>query len=82
MPPSRPHKFQKPVVVLLNSVLESSCREAPSRKRIDSVLVLGRIKYQSVVDQNRDEDHVVGDIPVTALVAYAAQQLTIGAFED
>ena len=82
MSPSRPHKFRKRVVVFLNSALESACREAPSRARIDSVLVLGRIKYQSVVDQNRDEDHVIRDIPVTALVAYAAQQLTISAFED
>ena len=79
---SRPHKFPKSVAVFLNSALESSCREAPSRARMDCVLVLGRIKYQSVVDQNRDEDHVVGDIPVTALVAYAAQQLTISAFEE
>ena len=80
--PSRPHKFPKSVVVFLNSALESSCREAPSRARIDSVLALGRIKYQSVVDQNWDEDHTVRGIPVTTLVAYAAQQLTISAFEE
>ena len=80
--PSRPHKFPQSVIVFLNSALESSCRGAPSRARIDSVLALGRIKYQSVVDQNRDQDHTVGDMPVTALVAYAAQQLTISAFEE
>ena len=80
--PSRPHKFPKPVVVFLNSALESSCRAAPSRARIDSVLALGRIKYQSAVDQNWDQDHTVRGIPVTALVAYAAQQLTISAFEE
>ena len=79
---SRPHKFPKPVAVFLNSVLESSCREAPSRARVDCVLVLGRIKYQSVVDQNWDQDHTVGGIPLTPLVAYAAQQLTISAFEE
>ena len=81
--PSRPHKFPQSVVVFLNSALESSCSGAPSRVIVDSVLALGRIKYQSVVDQNRDQDHTVGDIPVTALVAYAAQQLaiTINAFE-
>ena len=80
--PSRPHKFPKSVVVFLNSALESSCRGDPSRARIDSVLALGRIKYQSVVDQNQDQDHAVGSMPVTALVAYAAQQLTISAFEE
>ena len=80
--PSRPHKFPKSVVVFLNLALESSCRGAPSRARIDSVLSLGRIKYQSVVDQNRDQDHTVMEIPVTALVAYAAQQLTISAFKE
>ena len=79
---SRPHEFPKSAAVFLNSVLESSCREAPSPARIDCVLVLGRIKYQSVVDQNQDQDHTVGGLPVTTLVAYAAQQLTISAFEE
>ena len=79
---SRPHNFPQSVVVFLNSTLESSCRGGPSRARIDSVLALGRIKYQSVVDQNQDRDHTVGSMPVTALVAYAAQQLTIRAFEE
>ena len=80
--PSRPHKFPKSVVVFLNSALESSCRGAPSRAGIDSVLALGRIKYQSVVDQNRDQDHTIRDMPVTALVPYAAQQLTTSASEE
>ena len=79
--PSRPHKFPKSVVVFLNSALESSCRGTLSPARIDSVLALGRIKYQSVIDHNWDQDHTVRGMPVTALVAYAAQQLTISAFE-
>ena len=52
----------------------------PSKNRFRPAL--GRIKYQSVVDQNWDQDHTIRDMPVTALVAYAAQQLTISAFEE
>ena len=82
----RPHKFPKPVVVFLNFTLDSWFRESPNQGQadtaIDSVLVLGHIKFQSVVDRNSDEDNDVGGVPVTPLVAWAAQQLTTGAFDE
>ena len=82
---SRPHRFPKPVIVFLNLTLESSFREENSKEQTDTpincVLVLGHIKFQSVVDRNSDHDHNVGGIPVTPLVAYAAQRLTIDAFQ-
>ena len=83
---SRPYRFQKPVIVFLNLVLEASFRERYGQERtdtaIDCILVLGHIKFQLTVDQNSDQDHNVGCIPVTALVAWAAQQLTIDAFQS
>jgi len=83
---SRPHEFPKSVTVFLNLTLESSFREDPSQEQtdtaIDCVLVLGHIKFQSVVDRNSDDDHNVGGIPVTTSVAWAAQQLTINAFRE
>ena len=83
---SHPHKFPKSVVVFLNLTLESSFRETPGQAQtdvaIDCLLVLGHIKYQSVVDRNWDEDRNVGGVPVTALVAWAAQQLTANAFDE
>ena len=82
---SRPHSFPKSVIVFLNLTLESSFNKEHNQEEtdiaIDCVLVLGHIKFQSVVDRNSDHDHNVGDIPVTALVAWAAQQLTIDAFQ-
>jgi len=82
---SRPHSFPKSVIVFLNLTLESSFNKEPSQEQtdiaIDCVLVLGHIKFQSVVDRNSDHDHNVGGIPVTALVAWAAQQLTVDAFQ-
>lgn len=83
---SRPHRFSKSVVVFLNLTLESSFHEVPSQAQtdlaIDCLLVLGHIKYQSVVDRNWDEDHNVGGIHVTPLVAWAVQQLTANAFDE
>ena len=83
---SRPHKFPKPVVVFLNLTLESSFHEAPAQGEadtaIDCVIVLGHIKYQSVVDRNLDKDHDVGGIPVTKSVAWAAQQRAANAFDE
>jgi len=82
---SRPHSFPKSVVVFLNLTLESSFKGEPSQEKtdigIDCVFALGHIKFQSVVDRNSDRDHNVGEIPVTALVAFAAQQFTIDAFK-
>ena len=84
--PSRPHNFPKSVTVFLNLTLESSLGEDPSKApadvATDCVLALGHIKFQSVVDRNSDRDHNVGGIPVTASVAWAAQQLTINAFRE
>ena len=64
--------------------LESSLRKAIDQGKahtaINCVIVLGRIKYQSVVDRNSDQDHDVGGFTVTPLVAWVAQQLTV-AFE-
>jgi len=83
---SRPHRFPKPVIVFLNLTLESSFREGVSQAQtdvaIDSVLVLGHIKFQSVVDRNSDRDLDVGGVPITGSVAWEAQQLTIGAFQE
>ena len=82
---SRPHRFSESVVVFLNSALESSYREPPSQAQaevaIDCIIALGRIKYQSVVDRNCDQDHEVGGVRVTPLVGWAAQQLTANAFD-
>ena len=82
---SRPHRFPKPVTVFLNLTLESCFNEEPSKEQTnvetDCIIVLGHIKFQSVVDRNLDCDHNVGGISVTALVAFAAQQLTIDAFQ-
>ena len=70
---SHPRKLQKSVVIFLNSVLEASLREEASQNQTgvaaDCVLVLGRVEFQSTVDQNRDCDHNVGGIPITASVA-------------
>ena len=82
---SRPYRFEKPVIVFLNLVLEASFREVYGQEQtdaaIDCVLVLGHIKFQSAVDRDWDCDHNVGGIPVTALVAWAAQRFTIDAFQ-
>ena len=76
---SRPFKFERPLIGLLNSVLEASLRERGGREQtdvaIDCVVVLGNIKFQSAVDQNSDCDHNVGGIPVPPSVARAAQKL-------
>ena len=83
---SRPHKFQKSVVVFLNLTLESLSPETTSQAwpdlAIDCLLVLEHIKYQSVVDQDWDEDHNVGGISVSALVAQAAQKVATDASEE
>ena len=83
---SRPHRFPKSVIIFLNLTLESSLREGVGREQtdvaIDCILVLGHIKFQSVVDRNSDNDHQVGGIPVTPSVAWAAQQLTVNAFRE
>ena len=83
---SRPRQYPKPVVVFTNLTLESSFHEGVGQEQtdvaIDCVLVLGNIKFQSAVDQNSDRDHNVGGIPVTASVAWAAQQLAISAFQE
>ena len=80
---SRPHKFPKSMVVFVYFTLESWLREATDRRQTDPaincVILLGHIKYQSVVDQNSDEDHNVGGIPVTPLVAQIAQKLATDA---
>jgi len=83
---SRPHRFPKPVIVFLNLTLESSFHEGVGQAQtdvaIDCVLVLGHIKFQSVVDRNSDRDLDVGGVPITGSVAWAAQQLTINAFRE
>ena len=83
---SRPHRFPKPVIVFLNLTLESSFREGVGQAQtdvaIDCVLVLGHIKFQSVVDRNSDRDLDVGGVPITGSVAWASQQLTINAFRE
>jgi len=83
---SRPHRFPKPVIIFLNLTLESSFREGVGQEQtdvaIDCVLVLGHIKFQSAVDRNSDRDLDVGGIPITGSVVWAAQQLTINAFQE
>ena len=83
---SRPHRFPNQVIVFLNLTLESSFRDGVGQEQadiaIDCVLVLGHIKFQSVVDRNSDRDNDVGGIPITSSVAWAAQQLTITAFRE
>ena len=82
---SRPHRFSKNVVVFLNVTLESSFAELPTQDQtdaaIDCILVLGHIKFQSAVDRNSDRDHDVGGVPVTSLVAWAAQKFTEDALQ-
>ena len=82
---SRPHRFPRNVIVFLNMTLESSFREEPMQNQtdtaIDCILVLGRIKFQSVVDRNSDRDHDVGGVPVTPLVARVVQQFTTDALQ-
>ena len=79
---SRPYGFKRPLIGLLNSVLEASLREGGGGEQtdvaIDCVIVLGNIKFQSVVDLNSDHDHDVGGIPVPTSVAWAAQKLLAG----
>lgn len=77
---SRPHKIQNTVIAFLNSVLEAS--QSQTGAVIDCILVLGHMKFQSVVDRNRDRDHNMGGVPITASVAWAAQQLTIDALRE
>ena len=80
---SRPYRFERPVIALLNSVLEASLREGGDKEQtsvaINCVIVLGNIKFQSAVDRNSDCDHNVGEIPVPPSVAWAAQKLLVGA---
>jgi len=83
---SRPcDAFQKPVVLLANLVLEATFREEVGQEQtgaaIDCVVVLGNLKFQSAVDRNSDCDHSIGGIPIPPSVAWAAQQLTISAFQ-
>ena len=82
---SRPHKFPKSMIVFVCFALDSWIHEAPDRRQADPaincVILLGHIKYQSVVDRNSDQDHNVGGIPVTTSVAWAAQQLATGGFD-
>ena len=86
IPSSHPHRFPKPVIVFLNLTLESLLREGIGQSQTDiainCVLVLGHIKFQSAVDRNVDRNHNAGGTPVTASVAWAAQKLTINAFQD
>ena len=81
---SRTHGSLKPAIVFLNSILESSINKEPSQEQtntaIECVLVLARIKFRSVVDQNSDHDHNVGGATVAASVAWTAQQLAVDAF--
>ena len=83
---SRPHKFPKPVIVFLNLTLETSFRQGAGQEQtavaIDCVLVLGHIKFQSVVDRNSDRDLDVGGVPIASAIAWAAQQLTAGAYRE
>ena len=82
---SRTRRFPKSVTMFLNLTLESLFDEEPSQEvadaSIDCVLVLGHIKFQSIVDQNPDYDYDVAGIPVTPFVAWKAQQLTVEAFQ-
>ena len=83
---SRPRCFPKPVITFLDLTIESSFRDdltlAQSNVAIDCIFTLGHIKYQSVVDRNSDQDHDVGGVAMTPFVAWAAQQVTIGAFDE
>ena len=83
---SHPHRFPQPVIVFLNSTLESSFRDQVDEWQIDvaidCVLMLGHIKFQSAVDRNSDRDLDVGGVPITGSVPWAAQQLTIIAFQE
>ena len=67
------HGFSKPAIVFLNLILESSINKEPSQEQtntaINCILVLARIKFRSVVDQNSDHDHSVGGATVAASVA-------------
>ena len=75
---THPSRFEKPAIVFLNLVLEASLRGGSREETgvaIDCVIVLGNIKFQSVVDRNSDRDHSVGGIPVPPFVAWAAQKL-------
>ena len=75
---SRPHRFEGPLIGLVNSVLEASLRRGGREETsvaIDCVIVLGNIKFQSVVDRNSDRDHNVGGVPMPPSVAWAAQTL-------
>ena len=85
IPSSHLHKLPNPTATLLNLAFGSSFLESPTQEQADivvsCVLLLGHIKYKSVVDRNSDEDHDVGGNPVTPLAAWAAQQLTINAFD-
>ena len=76
---THPSRFGKPAIMFLNLVLEASLRKGGGREEtdvaIDCVIVLGNIKFQSVVDRNLDRDHNVGEIPVPPSVAWAAQKL-------
>ena len=93
---SRPHRFPTAVIVFLNMTLEFSFREEPiqdevgtainrvkdkANTAIDCILVLGHIKFQSAVDRNSDRDHDVGGVPVTPLVAWAAQKFADDALQ-
>ena len=65
---TRPYRFEKPVIVFLNLVLEASFREegqGQASTAIDYVLVLGHMKFQFAVARGWDRDHNVGGIPVT-----------------
>jgi hypothetical protein len=83
---SRPHKFPKSMIAFLNLALESSFREGVGQEQtdaaIDCILVLGHIKFQLTVDRNWDHGHNIGGTPVTASVAWAAQQLAVQAFQE
>ena len=80
---SRPHKLPRNVIIFLNMILESSFREVPTQDQtdiaIDCILVLGDIKFQSVVDRNSGRDDDVRGVTVTSLVSWAAQQLAYDA---
>ena len=83
---SRPHKFPKSMVMFVYFTLDSWLREDPKQRQpdpaINCIILLGHIKYQSVVDRNLDEDHNVGGVPVTPSVAWAAQWLADGGFDE
>ena len=85
---SRPHIFPNQVIIFLLMTLESSFREGVGQEQtedriaIDCVIVLGHIKFQSVVDRNWDRDNDVGGIPITASVAFSAQQLKDKVFRE